>query len=52
MTRGRFYSSVMPIAGILYALAIIVLPHPGTVAIVGAFCFALIAVCGTLFVGR
>jgi hypothetical protein len=50
MTRGRYYSSVMPVAGILYVIALIVLPHHGTVAVVGAMCFALIAVAGPLVI--
>jgi hypothetical protein len=51
MTRGRYYSSVMPVAGIVYAMAVIVLPHHGMVAVIGAMCFALIAVCGIAFGG-
>ena len=51
LTLGRYYASAMPIAGILYAIALVALPHRGTVAVVGAMLFALIAVSGQLVVG-
>jgi hypothetical protein len=42
----------MPIAGILYVMALLVSHHNTTVAAVGAMSFALIAVCGWAFVGH
>lgn len=51
MTRGRFYSIAMPLAGILYVIALI-LTHNGKVATVGALLFAVIAIAGTAFGGK
>ncbi len=51
MTRGRFYSIAMPIAGILYVIALI-LTRNGTVAAVGALLFAVIAIAGRAFGGK
>ncbi len=51
MTRGRFYSIAMPIAGILYVIALI-LTRNGTVAAVGAMLFAVIAIAGRAFGGK
>jgi hypothetical protein len=42
MTRKRFYSIAMPLAGILYVIALI-LTHNGKVATVGASLFVVIA---------
>ena len=51
MTIGRYYGSVMPIAGVLYAIALVISHGNGMVATVGALIFALIAVTGRLVVG-
>ncbi len=47
MTRGRFYSSVMPIAGIIYVIVLFATGFNATVVIIGALVFALIAVVGS-----
>lgn len=47
MTRGRYYSSVMPIAGILYVIVLFATGFNATVVIIGALVFALIAVVGS-----
>ena len=52
MTRGRFYASAFPIAGVLYAIALVISHGNGTVAVVGAMLFAVIAVSGTVISGR
>lgn len=54
MTRGRYYATVMPIAGILYALAIVFVHdgYKGSVTLIGAFAFALLGVIGAGAIGR
>lgn len=47
MTRGRFYSTVFPIAAILYVIVLVATGYNGKVAVIGALCFALIAIIGT-----
>lgn len=47
MTRGRYYSSVMPIAGIIYVIVLFATGFNATVVIIGALAFALIAVVGS-----
>jgi uncharacterized membrane protein YfbV (UPF0208 family) len=47
MNRGRYYATVMPIAAILYAIALAIW-HNGNVAVVGALLFALLAVLGSV----
>jgi hypothetical protein len=47
MTRGRYYAAVMPIAGILYVIALVVLQdRVANVAVVGALILAILAVIG------
>lgn len=46
MTRGRYYSTVMPIWAILYVIGVVAF-HNRTFDIVGALVFALLAVIGT-----
>jgi hypothetical protein len=48
MTRGRYYSSVMPIAGIIYVIVLFATGFNATSVVVGALVFALIAVMGTV----
>lgn len=43
MTPGRYYASVMPVAGIIYAIALVVSHANSVVAAVGALAFLLIA---------
>ncbi len=50
MTRGRFYSIAMPLLGVLYAMAIVI-THNGTVTVIGAMLFAVVAIVGTAFRG-
>ncbi len=52
MTRGRYYSIAMPIAGILYVIALIATHGNGTVGLVGALLFAVVAATGAAFRGR
>lgn len=47
MTRGQFYSRAMPVAAILYVIALVASGGNGKVAVIGAMCFALIAVIGS-----
>lgn len=49
MTRGRFYSTVMPIWAILYVIGIVAF-HSKTFNVVGALVFALIAVVGATII--
>jgi len=51
MTRGKYYSVAMPLAGILYAIVLIVV-HNSTVTVVGAMLFAVVAVAGSAFKSR
>jgi len=47
MTRGRYYAAVMPIAGLLYVIALIVLKDSvPNVAVVGALILGILAVIG------
>lgn len=48
MNQGRFYSIAMPLAGVLYVIALIITRN-GTVAAVGAMPFAVIAILGRAF---
>ncbi len=48
MTQGRFYSIAMPVAGILYVIALVIIRN-STVAVVGAMLFAVIAIVGRAF---
>jgi len=48
MTRGRYYSVVMPIASILYVIVGILVG--GKAWLIGALCLALISVVGNVFV--
>jgi hypothetical protein len=48
MTRGRYYSSVMPIAGIIYVIVLFATGFNATAVVIGALVFALIAVMGTV----
>ncbi len=50
MTRGRFYAVAMPIAALVYVIALLI-THNSTVTVVGAMLFAVIAVAGTA-IGR
>ncbi len=45
MTRGKYYSVVMPIAGILYVIVGLI-AHRSIVWVVGAMCFGIIAILG------
>lgn len=45
MTRGRYYSTVMPIAGIVYVILLITVKGHH-IAVVGALAFAIIAIAG------
>jgi len=47
MTSGRYYSSVMPIAAIIYVIVLFATGFNVTVVVMGALVFALIAVIGT-----
>ncbi len=47
MTRGRYYSSVMPIVGIIYVIVLFATGFNATVVIIGALVFTLIAVVGS-----
>lgn len=49
MTRGRFYSTAMPIWAILYLIGIVAF-HSKVFDTVGALVFALIAVAGAAFI--
>ncbi len=47
MTRGRYYAAAIPIAGLLYVLALVVLHNRvENVAVVGALIPAILAVSG------
>jgi hypothetical protein len=46
MTRSRFYSTVFPTAAIIYVIVLVATNFNGKVAVIGALCFALIAVLG------
>lgn len=48
MTRGRYYSVVMPIAAILYVIVGLI-AHTSIVWTVGALAIAIVAVLGTVF---
>jgi hypothetical protein len=48
MTRGKYYSVAMPIAGILYVIVGLIF-HTSIVWVVGAMLFAVIAILGSLF---
>lgn len=50
MTSGRFFATVMPIAGILYVIALLV-SRSSQVALIGAMIFALLGVIGSM-IGR
>ncbi len=47
MTRGRFHASAMPLLGVLYAMALVLSSHNGTVIVIGAMLFAVVAIAGT-----
>lgn len=47
MTPGRYYSSVMPIAAIIYVIVLFATGFNATVVVIGALVFALIAVIGS-----
>jgi hypothetical protein len=49
MTRGQYYSRVMPVLGILYVIVILVLDHQTKVVTVGALVLALAAVAAPWF---
>jgi hypothetical protein len=46
MTRNRYYTTVVPIAGLLYVIALLVI-HVKHVASVGALVLAVVVVAGT-----
>jgi hypothetical protein len=48
MTRGKYYSVVMPIAGILYVIVGLIF-HTGIVWTVGALLIGVVAILGNLF---
>ncbi len=48
MNQGRFYSLAMPLAGVLYVIALVITKN-STVAVVGALLFAVIAILGRAF---
>ncbi len=48
MSQGKFYSIAMPLAGVLYAIALVITRN-STVAVVGAMLFAVIAIAGRAF---
>ncbi len=48
MSQGRFSSIAMPLAGILYAIALVITRN-STVTVVGAMLFAVIAIAGRAF---
>ena len=50
ITRGRYYSSVMPIAGIAYLIVLIVTSFNVAVVLIGALVFGLLAVTGSAVV--
>lgn len=50
MTRGQYFSRVMPLAAVAYAIVLILTGASGTVAVVGALFLAAIAVAGTSFI--
>ena len=45
MTRGNYYSVVMPIAGILYVIAGLIF-HAGIIWTIGALLLGIVAVAG------
>jgi len=50
ISPGRgYYSTVMPVAGILYVIVLFATGFNGTVVIIGALVFALVAVVGSRF---
>lgn len=50
MTRSKYYSVVMPIAGIVYVIVGLI-AHSGIVWTVGALCVGIVAILGNA-VGR
>ncbi len=46
MTRGQFYSRVMPLAAIAYVIVIVLTDSNSKVVVVGALLFAAIAIFG------
>lgn len=49
ISQGRYYSTAMPVAAIVYVIVLFATGFNGMVAIIGALVFALIAVVGTAF---
>lgn len=47
MTRGRYYSSVMPVAAIVYVIVLFATGFNVTVVVIGALVIAMIAVIGS-----
>ena len=47
MTAGRFYTTVMPIAGIAYLILLFVTKFNGAAVLIGALAFAVIAIGGS-----
>jgi hypothetical protein len=47
MASGRYYATVMPVAGIVYVIVLFATGFNGTVTVIGALVFALIAVVGS-----
>ncbi len=45
MTRGKYYSVAMPIAGILYVIVGLI-THSGIVWTIGALCVGIVAIAG------
>ncbi|MDQ6603278.1 MAG: hypothetical protein M3Z19_11180 [Chloroflexota bacterium] len=45
MTRGKYYSVAMPIAGLVYVI-VGVIAHSGIVWTVGALCMGIVAIAG------
>ena len=48
MTRGKYYSVVMPIAGILYVIVGLIF-HTGIVWTIGAMSLGIVAILGNAF---
>ena len=53
LTAGRYYTTVMPVAGIVYVIVLFLTKFNGTAVLLGALVFALIAILGsTVLRGR
>lgn len=48
MVRSQYYSILLPVAGIIYVIAMFLLDWDGTAVIVGALILAVIAILGRM----